>query len=1130
MQCPNCHHPNRESAKFCEACGTAVGERTCAGCGAGLRASAKFCDACGRPVGASPEPPRINEPRTYTPHHLAEKILTSRSAVEGERKQVTILFADVKGSMELAEQLDAEQFTTIMQRFFRILAEGVGRFEGFVDKFTGDGIMALFGAPIAHEDHAQRACFAALHLKETLRDYAEEVKRAHGVSFSIRMGVNSGTVVVGKISDDLRMDYTAQGHAVGLAQRMEQLASPGSVYVAEGTAKLVGGYFTLRDLGGFRIKGSDDPVSVYELEGLGELKSRLDMSRSRGLTRFVGRAREMAALETALERSLTGHGQVVGVVAEAGAGKSRLCYEFVESCRARGISVYEGHCPPHGKTIPFLPVLEVLRGFFGLSDRDSKQAAREKVVGRLLLLDRSLEAALPMVFDFFGIAEERAVTTTIDAGHRQQQLLQFVQNLIRARSDREPAVLFFDDLHWIDAGSDEFVARAVETVSSTRTLMLVNFRPEYEAEWTRRSYYQQLSLVPLGVDALAELLVEMLGADPSVARLPRLIAERGGGNPFFTEEIVQSLVESGHLVGSRGAYKLAESIDSIDVPTSVVALLGARIDRLPDREKQLLQTAAVIGRDFGRHCLERVVGVDPVALDAALQALSRAELVFEKAIYPEREYTFKHPLTHEVAYESQLGERRKRVHADVARAIEDLYAGQLDSQAAALARHWKLAGQSLTAARWGARAADLVGVSDASLSAAQWLEVYALTRGMPGEEPELLAMRACLRALQMGAWRLEMNEAEVDALYEHGRALGRTRGDNAYLAELTYSYAPHVGIRMGDTRRWLELGADAIRLADASGDSELTPSARMTTSYALFVAGQVEASERMVHEIDDLCAGDVELGRRTVGFSLALWSRQQGGWMRAVLGDDLDAARETLASIDSSVRQHDERELLCWSNNTWALLERFSGVIADGDVRAHEAVATAESLGSPFSLAHTLNGLAIAQAARGKWDESIIASERALEIITQKRIAVEAEPGFLATYADALLGAGRLDEARSAAESSISRALERFRPIAKLEAEIILARILLADGNAAEHGRIADLLDSAAEGINATSARVFEPFVLMARAELARKTRDEAAQRAHLTAALKCARAMNAAGHVARLEAELSAVDPRQHL
>jgi adenylate cyclase len=449
-----------------------------------------------------------------------------------------------------------------------------------------------------------------------------------------------------------------------------------------------------------------------------------------------------------------------------------------------------------------------------------------------------------------------------------------------------------------------------------------------------------------------------------------------------------------------------------------------------------------------------------------------------------------------------------------------LYADQLDSQAAPLARHWKLAGQPLTAARWGARAAELVGVSDANLSAAQWLAVYALTRDVPDEESEQLAMRACLRALQMGGWRLEMNAAEVDALYEHGRALGQARSDNGYLAELTYSYAPHVGIRLGDTRRWLELGADAIRLADASRVKELAASARMTTSYSLFVTGRLDAAHSMMREIGDLSAHDAELGRRTVGFSLGLWSSNMDGWVLSLLGD-LDAAREHFTRVDPIVRERDEREILCWNNNSWTLLERLSGVIVEGDVKAHEAVAIAESLGSPFSHAHALNGLACAQAARGKWDEAIAASEQALEIVGSRRIAVEAEPGFLAAYANALLGAGRLHEARSAAESSISRSLERLSPVAKLDAEIILARILLADGNAAEHGRIAVLLDSATEGIKVTSARVFEPFVLMARAELARRTGDERARREHLTAALDRARAMNAAGHVARLEAEL---------
>src|SRR5437667_5788199 len=328
MRCPSCGHENREGAKFCE--------------------------ECAAPAVTAPE----RDPRAYTPKHLAEKILSARSALEGERKQVTVLFADVKGSMDLAEQVDPEVFHQVMERFAALLAEGVHRFEGTVTQFTGDGVMALFGAPIAHEDHAQRACYAALHLRDALRSYADEVRLSRGLNFSVRMGLNSGEVVVGRIGDDLRMDYTAQGHTVGLAARMEQLAEAGRIYVSEHTARLVTGYFRLRDLGPLTVKGVQDPLRVYELEGTGSLRTKLDVSRSRGFTRFVGRADEMATLDAALARALEGYGQVVGIVAEPGVGKSRLCYEFAERCRARGLSVYEAHCVAYGKMIPFLPILE----------------------------------------------------------------------------------------------------------------------------------------------------------------------------------------------------------------------------------------------------------------------------------------------------------------------------------------------------------------------------------------------------------------------------------------------------------------------------------------------------------------------------------------------------------------------------------------------------------------------------------------------------------------------------------------------------------------------------------------------------------------------------------------------------
>jgi class 3 adenylate cyclase len=447
--------------------------------------------------------------------------------------------------MELAGQLDPEQWHGIMDRFFHILAEGVHRFEGTVNQYTGDGIMGLFGAPIAHEDHAQRACYAALHLRDTLRTYSDELRLARGLDFAVRIGLNTGEVVVGKIGDDLRMDYTAQGFTVGLAQRMEQMAAAHSICVSEATARLAAGYVELRGLGSATVKGVGHPIPVFELVGVGRQRTRLDVARSRGLTRFVGRDTDLETLDAALEQARAGSGQVVGVVAEAGAGKSRLCFEFVERCRRRGISVNEGQCPAHGKTVPYLPVLELLRGIFDINDRDGEYDARRKIAGELLLLDATFQELLPLVFDLFGVPDPERPAPSMSPDARQRQLIAFVRHLTEARSQRELRVLHIDDAHWIDAASDAFLAQLVEAAGGTRTLLLVNFRPEYHADWMNRSHYRQLPLLPLGYDATEELLADMLGRHPSLAGLPERIHERTRGNPFFIEEVALSLVEKG---------------------------------------------------------------------------------------------------------------------------------------------------------------------------------------------------------------------------------------------------------------------------------------------------------------------------------------------------------------------------------------------------------------------------------------------------------------------------------------------------------------------------------------------------------------------------------------------------------
>jgi class 3 adenylate cyclase len=487
VNCASCGASNDADALFCEECGGSFG-RECPSCGTNCSASAKFCKKCRTPLdGHAVAKTSERDPRSYTPKHLAEKILTSRSALEGERKQVTVLFADVKGSMDLAEQVDPEEWHKIMDRFFAILSEGVHRFEGTINQYTGDGIMALFGAPVAHEDHARRACYAALALQEDLRRYANALRLEKGLNFSVRMGLNSGEVVVGKIGDDLRMDYTAQGHTVGLAARMEQLAESGKAYVSEHTAALADGFVTLQDLGRLALKGVTEPIRVYELQGIGKLRTKLDVSRARGFSRFVGRANEMAALEAALGRAVEGNGQIVGVVAHPGFGKSRLCFEFAERCRARGITVYEARGVPHGKLIPFLPILELFRAFFRITDQDGSEAAREKIAGRMLLLDDGLKDALPLMFDFLEVPDPERSVPQMDPQARLRQLFGIFKRIAQARSGREPAVILLEDLHWFDGGSDAVLEFLVDTAEGMRTLIVVNFRPEYHAGWMQRS-------------------------------------------------------------------------------------------------------------------------------------------------------------------------------------------------------------------------------------------------------------------------------------------------------------------------------------------------------------------------------------------------------------------------------------------------------------------------------------------------------------------------------------------------------------------------------------------------------------------------------------------------------------------
>ncbi len=1110
MRCTSCGFQSPEGTRFCGGCGAPFA-RSCPRCGAASPPEFRFCGSCGAGL-ASPSPegrpvPAPRDPRSYTPKHLRERILAARSALEGERKQVTVLFADVKGSMDLAQATDVEEWHSILDGLFQILADGNHRFEGTVNQYTGDGIMALFGAPIAHEDHAQRACYAALHLRDALRRYADQLRLTRGLDLSVRMGIHSGEVVVGKIGDDLRMDYTAQGSVVGLAARLQEVAGADRACMSEDTAAVVRGYFALRDLGQANLKGVAGPLRVFELEGRGELRSRFDLSRSRGLSKFVGRGRELEALEAALESALAGRGQVVGVVAEAGAGKSRLCFELFERCRARGLLVRTAAGVSHGRNVPLLPVLDFYRASFGIEERDDARTARQKIAGSVVRLDESLLPSLPLLDDFLGVPDPERPLSLPDGPERQRALLALVKHLTLARSRREPAVILFEDLHWLDPASETFLESLVDAVDGNRTLLVVNFRPEYRAAWMGRSYYQQLALAPLDERAFEEMLSSLLGRDASLAGLAARIHARTGGNPFFAEELLRDLVESGALEGAAGAYRLAREAPTLTLPATVHAVLAARIDRLAEREKEVLQTASVIGREFAESLLARVAAINPEALAEALRGLVRAELLLEAALYPETEYAFKHPLTQEVAYGSQLRERRARVHEAVGKALAELHADQLDERAALLAHHSEGAGDPVSAARWHHRAGHWLEDRDPHAARAHYERVLEMSASQSASvERERHRLEAAARLLNL-AFYLGLAPERARELYLEGRDAAARLTEPELEALLVAFYAQFATFAGGDAGLVSELESAALRLAPHVRDpllySEVVLSA---TTYRLNSGRVSEAIEFLDRSVAPLVASP-EVDPRLV-------ARFHGmrGRLLAEAGRFAEASGAFDRAVASAGRVPEHDKVHRFLEGMQRILFRLRGDSDKLELLAR-GVARADERSIHFARVNTRYSLAELLLVAGREDEALAVVREAIAIARETSANLFLIPVLEVLEARALLLRGDVAGAERVAAETIPpttwSGLVRLR--------LLRARLGIARDAPGERSEIESSLDEIALDIAAAGLDAYAPEVHEVRADLARALGDEPGRERALREAHRLCADMGADGLAARL-------------
>jgi len=1019
MQCPRCQHENPAKAKYCNGCGTRL-DVICSRCGQPNPPGSRFCNECAQPVDAMAAPAPVLQspaPDAYTPRHLAEKILTSKSALEGERKQVTVLFADLKGSMELLADRDPEDAHALLDPVLERMMEAVHRYEGTVNQVMGDGIMALFGAPVAHEDHAVRACYAALRMQETVKRYAEEIQRSHGVPVQIRVGLNSGEVVVRAIGSDLRMDYSAVGQTTHLAARLEQMAMPGSILISADTMTLAEGAVQVKLLGPVPIKGLETRMDVYELLGALVVRSRMEAAAARGLTPFVGRQPEVAALRHALAQAHASHGQVVGVLGEAGVGKTRLFYEFTHSHHTQGWLLLETWSMSYGQATAYLPVLELLKAYFQLEARDDARRLREKVTGKLLTLDPALQPTLPAFLALLDVPGEDPQWQALDPAQRRQRTLEALKRLVLRESQVQSLCLIVENLHWIDAETQAWLDSLIESLPTARLLLLVNFRPEYQHGWGSKTYYTQLRLDPLPPENAEELLQALLGADRTLQPLKRILIEQTEGNPFFLEESVRTLVETRVLTGTRGAYGLATALPGIQVPPTVQAVLAARMDRLPSEEKRLLQAAAVVGKDVPVPLLQAITELPEEALRQGLSHLQAAEFLYEISLFPDPEYTFKHALTHQVAYGSLLQERRRLLHARLVDVIETLSPDRLAEQGERLAHHafrgevWEKAVVYLRQA--GEKATARSAYREAF---ARFEQALAALAHLP-ETRERLGQAIDLRLHLYSSLNPLAEFEKLGRYLREAEGLARTLNDQRRLGRVLVL----MGYFLWITGRSAEARTAAQRaqaIGEMLGDVPLEVGGNHYVGGVCLTSGDYPQAEASLRKVVQLLEGDRERDRCGLAGFPAAMARSELAWALAERG----AFEEGIAHGQAGVRIAEVLDHpFSWVVASWgpANLYRIQGEFPHAVRLLERALALCREWDLLQPLWITSGFLASVYALSGRVADGLSLVDEGLRAPAHWQALIVGHLG------EAYLLANRLDDALASADRALTLARER---------------------------------------------------------------------------------------------------------
>lgn len=1051
MRCPACNAVNQPGSSYCESCGSRFA-LVCPKCASEHATTARFCSNCGFEIA------------------LGLPSLIGGAITDAERKQVTVLFADIVGSTALISGLDAEQAMDRLRPALTAMCEPVERFKGAVASMMGDGIMALFGVPHVQEGHALLAAQAALAIQ---RAFSQGAGRP-----MVRIGLHSGEVVSGALYSPITKETAVHGITVHMANRVQQLADAGDICITEDCYRLVRSYCETSSMGLQAIRGIGEPVQVYRLRGL---KPAVASQQFRGtaLTPFCNRDHEFDVLRRALRRAENGDARVIGISAPPGTGKSRLCYQFAEWCRNRQIPVMEARAVIYGHATPLQPVLELFRVFFRIAPTEEKTITRSRVAQRLLPLDAAFEADLPVLYDFLGVADADAPPLRLDPKARQARLRQTLQRIVQ-RASAATSVLILEDLHWLDEASDDFIETLVDAIGGTRGVLVVNYRPSYAAPWMKRPHFREIQLEQLKTAHIGEIVSQLMGDDPALSDMRKKVSERSGGNPFFAEELIRSLVDSGAVVGEPGKHRLGQTGGGGALPSNVQAVIGARVDRLGEAAKSVLQVGAIIGKDFPLIVLEQVMGATAFNLREVLSRLCEAQLIQEQVESEHHRFAFHHPLIQEAVYAAQLKSRRAVLHAAVAKAMEAFHADRLDEFAGLIAHHHEAAGQHLQAAHHWARAAMWVGKTNSAQGLQHWKKVRSLLQDAPSSKPgDALRALSCGQVMNFG-WREGMTPDEARPYAEEARRLAREGGDLNLLTHILAAFG-RVCAATGSADEYASSIKEGLSLLSAQTRPGRHATLNATLSQAYTFAGLLDdalaANTIALENSHHIEADDYQI----LGFNLDHWIKCLRGKILVLLGriDEAEAwLRTTLqmerGQIDPVVHYIPHAALvdLAWWRRDAALAQRHASRVSE----------IAELSAIPYLRVYALACTGVAKTVAGEFEAAVRDLDRALDFARQSKVGLEYEARMLADLAECHWYAGDPIQAMAMAREAIDIAQRRTARCAECHASIISASILAADAEGNDEAEI--LFRRAADLIEMCGARIYEPLLKRGRAQL----------------------------------------------